>query len=82
MDVFLSHLVEEGIIKDSKLRELPSFSGVLERFFGEDHEITKKARDFEEHIEGYFDVVSYDDVRAAYGDVVEMKHIIETETAR
>jgi hypothetical protein len=81
VDVFLSHLVHEGVIKDSKIGEQPSFSEVFERFFGEDHEIAKKARDFEENIEGYFDVVSYDDVRKAYGDLVQMKDIIEAETA-
>lgn len=81
VDVFLSHLVHEGVIKDSKIGEQPSFSEVFERFFGEDHEIAKKARDFEENIEGYFDVVSYDDVRKAYGDLLQMKDIIDAVTA-
>jgi hypothetical protein len=81
VDVFLSHLVQEQIIRDSKLTERPSFSGVFERFFGEDHEIAKKARDFAEHIEGYFDVVSYDDVSAAYDDLLEIKRIIDSELA-
>jgi len=81
VDVFLSHLVHEKVIKDSKLGERPSFSGVFEGFFGEEHEIAQMARDFEEHIEGYFDVVNYDDVRKAYGDVLKMKAIVDAEIA-
>jgi hypothetical protein len=81
IDVFLSHLVSVGMIKESKLGEAPSFSAVFEGFFGEDHEIAKTARDFEENIEGYFDYVSYDDLNKAYGDLMEMQRIIAQEAS-
>jgi len=79
IDVFISHLVQEGIIRKLGPSERPSLSDIVERFFSEDHEISKKAREFEEHIKGYFDLVGYDDMQQAYGLLLEMTGMIQTE---
>jgi hypothetical protein len=81
LDVFMSRLVEEKVIRQFKPNEQPSFSGIFEKFFDEDHEIVKIAQSFEEHIEGYFDWVHYDDMRAAYGELLQIKDIISKEIA-
>src|ERR1700735_2367926 len=70
--VFISRLSQHGILKSNE-DEPTSFSGVFESFFGEDHEITEMANQFEERIEGYFDLVGSEDMDGAYNLALEMK---------
>jgi hypothetical protein len=78
VDLFLTHLVDENIIRKQSNR-LPSFSQVFAKFFGPKHRITKVAEAFQEDIEGYFGAMRYDYVAAAREDLVEIRHIVEQE---
>src|SRR5277367_556942 len=61
IDVFISTLIQNNVIKQHRRGKQPSLEDVFEHIFGENHEITKTAKSFEEHIEGYFEVVGYED---------------------
>src|SRR5438045_3607075 len=65
IDLFLSTLVQEKVIPKYPGNKLPTLEQVFQRIFGEDHEIIKVVHDFEEHIEGYFDVIGHDDMETA-----------------
>jgi hypothetical protein len=82
IDVFISELVREGLMPEPRPRTTPDIADVFEKFFGEDHEIIKLARDLDEHIEGYFGAIGYDDMNAAYGEVMGIRDIIQKEIQR
>jgi hypothetical protein len=82
IDEFISTLIANGILRKSKSGKLPSFSGVFERVFGKDHEISKMARQFEEYIEGYFGAIDYDDMRAAYSEFQEIRDFLNKEAEK
>jgi hypothetical protein len=79
IDLFISSLVQAKIVRKLLPGTRPSLADVMERFFGEDHDITQKSQEFEECVKGYFDLVGYDNVRQAYSLVSEMKGMIEEE---
>ena len=82
IDLFISHLVREKVIREIKRGGQPSLVGIFERIFGEGHEIIEKVRTFEEHIEGYFGAIGPDDMNSAYGELSEIRNIIKTEMDR
>ena len=67
------------LIRESEPGQGPSLSEVFEKFVGEDHELVEKAKSFEEHIKGYFDSITYEDMEAAYNEFVEIQEIIQKE---
>ena len=79
IDVFLSVLVQEGILPKYPRNKLPTLEGAFERIFGESHAIIKTVQSFEEHIEGYFDVVGYDDMEIASNQLAEIRDMINKE---
>ncbi len=79
LDVFMSHLVRERIIKKYKRGKLPALSGVFQDIFGDKHPIIKPVKLFEEHIEGYFDVVGYEDMEIAFNELANIRAIIDKE---
>lgn len=74
--VFVSELVRNGLLAKSTSDDAMSFSEVFETFFDGDHEIVQKARDFEEQIEGYFDLVQYDDMHIASKQALEIQNML------
>jgi hypothetical protein len=82
VDVFLSELVREGIIKKYKRGKPPSLEKVFEQIFGEKHEVVKVVHVFEEHIEGYFDLIGYEDMEAAFGELADIRDILDKELVR
>ena len=80
IDAFISSLIGYGVIRKRKGGKLPSFAEVFEKFFGQDHEITEKANDFEDLIEGYFGWVSPEDMRSAHNAFVEIQDILRQAT--
>lgn len=82
IDVFISRLSDEHIIPKPTLRDKPSLLSVLERFFGRKHEVLEIARSFEKNIKGYFDIVSYDAMAEAHGDLLQIRDIIKRELKR
>lgn len=82
IDVFLSRLVEDELIKKIKRDEQLSLSEVFERYFGEDHELTEAAQAFEEHIKGYFGEIAYEDMQQAYGELSSIRGMIDIEINR
>jgi hypothetical protein len=82
IDEFISALIAEGILRKSKSGKLPSFAGVFEKCFGKDHEVSKKARQFEEYIEGYFGALDYDDMRSAYSEFQEIRDLVNQEAEK
>jgi hypothetical protein len=79
LDVFMSHLVREKIINKYKRGKLPSLSGVFQDIFGDKHSVIKPVKLFEEHIEGYFDVVGYEDMEIAFNELASIRAIIDKE---
>jgi hypothetical protein len=79
IDVFLSDLVKEGILPKYPRNKPPTLQGTFERIFGDDHVIIKTVQSFEEHIEGYFDVVGYDDMEIASNQLAEIRDMINKE---
>ena len=82
IDEFISNLITNGILRKSKSGKLPSFSGVFEKIFGKDHEISRMARQFEEYIEGYFGAIDYDDMKAAYSEFHEIREFLNKEAEK
>jgi hypothetical protein len=82
IDVFLSRLVQERVIKKYKRNKQPSLEGVFEHIFGENHEIIKPVQVFEEHIEGYFDLIGFEDMELAFGELADIRRIIDKELDR
>ena len=82
IDEFISSLIADGILRKSKSGKPPSFSGVFEKFFGKDHEISQKARQFEEYIEGYFGAIDYDDMRTASSEFREIRDLVNKEAEK
>jgi len=79
LDVFLSDLVRKKLIKKYKRNKLPTLESVFGELFGDDHQIIKPVKRFEEHIEGYFDIVGYEDMKIAYGELTQIRDIINKE---
>jgi|CZKK01.1.fsa_nt_gi hypothetical protein len=77
IDAFLSALVAAGVIKKGRHGKLPSFSEVFAKFFGQDHEVTKKANSFEDFIKGYFGWISPEDLRKAHEEFLEIYEIVK-----
>lgn len=73
IDVFITELKPDAH---------PSLENIFVSIFGDDHEIIKLIQQFEEDIEGYFDVIGYDDMKSAYGQVLEIRAILDREMAR
>lgn len=82
IDEFISALIADGILTKSKSGKLPSFAGVFEKLFGKNHEVSKKARQFEEYIEGYFGAIDYDDMRSAYSEFQEIRDLVNEEAEK
>lgn len=82
IDVFISRLVDEKIIKKNDPEEKISLAEIFQRIFGKEHEILKLVPDFEEHIEGYFGSIGYDDMKQAYAEVSAIRDIIKKEVER
>ncbi len=76
IDVFLTHLLKLGIIQKKKKGNLPSFSGVFESIFGEKHPATGLALSFEDHITGYFGWIDYENMKAAYGELMKIRDLV------
>ena len=81
MDVFVSRLVREKIIRSTPT-QLPSFSRIFEKFFGKDHEVTKLAEAFEELVQGYFGAIHYQDMQQAHRELLEIRKIVDKELGR
>lgn len=81
IDAFLSELISAGVIKKGRHGKLPSFSDVFVKFFGQEHDITKKAQSFEDYIKGYFGWISPEDMRKAHEEFLEIYEIVK-ESAR
>lgn len=79
IDAFLSHLLEQKLIRKKKLGGLPSFVDVFEMFFGANHKIAKVAERFEEHVTGYFGWINSDEMSEAYADFLEIQNFIQQE---
>jgi hypothetical protein len=79
IDEFLSTLKNGGVIKKNKKGHLPSFSGALALVFGEDHDVVKKAKSFEEFIEGYFGNIFYEQMVSAFREFVEITNEVKSE---
>ena len=79
VDNFLSCLITDKVIPKKKSKGLPQFHAVFERIFGEDHDITLAAIRFEEYAEGYFDTISYESMREAFGEFVEIVEAVRQE---
>ena len=79
IDMFISHLIRRKLIRKDKFGEPESMSEVFEKFFGEDDEITRSARSFEDHIKGYFGFIDYENMSAAYSELSEIQELIKRE---
>jgi hypothetical protein len=79
IDVFISELVNEKVIKKPKARHHPTLVQVFEHVFGEGHPIAKMVETFEEHIEGYFGAIGYDEMNSAYGELLGIRVMINKE---
>jgi len=79
IDAFLSHLLRKKLIRKDKSGRLPSFAGVFEELFGDEHPIAKTADGFEENIAGYFGWIDYENMRAAYTAFLEIRTFIRKE---
>jgi hypothetical protein len=79
IDVFISSLVQENVIRKYPRNKQPSLENVFEKIFGENHEIIKPVQVFEEHIEGYFDLIGYEDMEIAFAELTDIRDIIDKE---
>jgi hypothetical protein len=79
IDLFLSHLIREKVIKKDKRGMRLTLESAFETIFGDNHEIIRLVKEFDEHIEGYFDVIGADDMRSAYEEVLAIRRIINKE---
>jgi hypothetical protein len=76
IDVFISELVREDLLPKPSLGKEPSLQDVFERLFDDDHKIVELAKQFDEHIEGYFGAISYDDMNSAHWAVLGIHDIL------
>jgi hypothetical protein len=81
VDAFLTALFNKKLIKKDRRGGLPSFGESLRRLFGDDDEVVSIADSFEEHIKGYFDCISSEDMSAAYDEFVKIRDIIRRKIA-
>lgn len=81
VDGFISQLIDDKILRKAKSGALPSFGDVFEKLFGKRHDITKMARDFEDHIDGYFGQILYEDMVAAYQIFLEIEEYVKSALA-
>lgn len=80
VDVFISELVHQKLIpKPPADSKGPSLAEVFQGFFGEDHKIVELAKEFEDHIEGYFGAIGFDEMSSAYGNVLAIRDILNKE---
>ena len=77
VDQFLSSLVRKGLITKDEKGRVPSFSGVFDALLGRKHEISKHARDFEDHVRGYFGWIQYEKMKSAYEALSGIKSALE-----
>jgi hypothetical protein len=82
IDEFISQLIKANVMRKSGAGKAPSFSDVFEKFFGEDHEITTKAKSFEDYIKGYFGAISPEDMRAAYDEFLDIQETVREALER
>lgn len=73
VDAFLSQLIDATIVRKTKGGAMPSMFDVFERLFGEEHEASKSAKEFEGLVAGYFGWVKADDVEEAHGCLIVIK---------
>lgn len=78
IDAFLSHLFRKRLIRKNKSGHLPSFAGVFRKLFG-DHPICKTADNFETNIKGYFGWISYENMKSAYAEFLEIQAFVKKE---
>ncbi len=79
IDTFISRLIRRKLIpKDD---EPGSLYELFMTLWGEEHEATLLAQRFEHHIKGYFGFIPYDDMRAAYSELLEIQEVLEKELA-
>jgi hypothetical protein len=77
IDLFVTHLIHEEIIEEPATLE-----DVFVGLFGEDHPVIDSVRTFEEHIKGYFGAIAHEDMNIAFGNLAEIRAIVEKEMAR
>ena len=78
IDEFLSQLLKQKLIR-KRSGKLPSFSAVFDELFGQNHRVAEASRSFEEHIKGYFEIISYHDMEIAYNNFMEIQDLIQRE---
>jgi hypothetical protein len=78
VDAFISTLIDADIVRKNHAGKPPSFAGVFGRFFGSQHEITKKAEEFEKYIEGYGGWISPEEIQNAESSLLEIYEIVQT----
>jgi hypothetical protein len=78
VDAFISALIDAEIVRKNHAGKPPSFAEVFGRFFGSQHEITKKAEEFEKYIEGYGGWISPEDIQNAESSLLEIYEIVQT----
>jgi hypothetical protein len=82
IDAFLSHLLHKRLIRKDKSGRLPSFAGVFRKLFGEDHQVAKAARNFQDQIVGYFGWIDYENMIGAYAEFLRIQSFIKKELER
>jgi hypothetical protein len=67
VDVAITEIINEDLVPGyNNPHKPPTLSEMFQGLFGEDHELTKKAEEFEEYISGYEDQVHIDDLQEAH----------------
>ena len=69
-------MIKANVVRKSSAGKSLSFSEVFEKYFGDAHEITVKAKNFEEYVEGYFGAIAPEDMRAAYKELCEIQEVV------
>jgi len=82
VDAFLSHLIQERLIRPADPRRPPSFSEVFETFLGEEHAASKAAETFETCVKGYFGWIDDDSMESARKQFLEIRELIRQELER
>ena len=76
IDSFISLLIKGKIVQKEKIGRQPSMWEVFADLYGEEHPILKLIDGFEDHIKGYFGLVEYEEMNAAFCDILEVRDSI------
>jgi hypothetical protein len=79
IDRFNSLLIKAKIVKKQKTGRQPSLWQVFATLYGEDHPILEVIDRFEDHIKGYFGFVEYEQMRAAFDDILEVRDSVKKD---